>query len=109
MQKKFIIINIGHGYRKIKIDDINYINIERRNLCIHTLDNKKIMGCCLRQSFREETKKLIKFQELYLIGNALIINLNNVKNIYSNYIEFINDAQIYYPPKYYKELIQNLT
>lgn len=41
-------INIGQGYRKIKIDDINYINIERRNLCFHTIDNESVMSCCLR-------------------------------------------------------------
>ena len=74
LNEKFTMINIGQGYRKIKIDDINYINIERRNLCFHTINNENIMSCCLRQSFSNETKYLMKFNELYLIGNTLIVN-----------------------------------
>lgn len=101
-------INIGQGYRKTKIDDINYINIEQRNLCFHTINNESIMSRCLRQSFNNETKYLMKFDELYLIGNTLIINLKNIKSIYSNYIEFISGAQVYYPNKYYKELLRIL-
>ena len=108
LNERFVMINIGQGYRKIKIDDINYINIERRNLCFHTIDNESIMSCCLRQSFSNETKYLKKFDELYLIGNTLIINLKNIKSICSNCIEFINGAQIYYPNKYYKELLKIL-
>lgn len=108
LSEKFTMINIGQGYRKIKIDDINYINIERRNLCFHTINNENIMSCCLRQSFGNETKHLMNFDELYLIGNTLIINLKNIKSICSNYIEFINGAQVYYPNKYYKELLKIL-
>ena len=108
LDERFVMINMRRGYRKIKIDDINYINIEQRNLCFHTVNNENIMSRCLRQSFINETKFIMKFNELYLIGNTLIVNLKNIKSIYPNYIEFINGAQIYYPNKYYKELLKFL-
>ena len=92
------------GDRRIKLNNLNYINIEGRCLCYHLKDGSLLDGKTLRTNFREATTAYAEKQGLYLIGNNLLINLEEIKYLNKDHIIFDNDEKLYYPQKYYETL-----
>jgi hypothetical protein len=104
IKEESIVITTGLGDRRIKLNNLNYINIEGRCLCYHLKDGSLLDGKTLRTNFREATKAYAEKQGLYLIGNNLLINLEEIKYLNKDHIIFDNDEKLYYPQKYYETL-----
>ena len=104
IKEESIVITTGLGDRRIKLNNLNYINIEGRCLCYHLKDGSLLDGKTLRTNFREATKAYAEKQGLYLIGNNLLINLEEIKYLNQDHIIFDNDEKLYYPQKYYESL-----
>lgn len=106
-RQRAIIAKLGHdNSMRIYIKNLNYINIEGRNMVFHTQEaQKKIVGPILRQSFRKEIEiYLTNNPELYLASPGILVNLVNIKSICMNRIEFIDGEVLFFPKSSYDKL-----
>ena len=99
-----IIIKIPNGERRIRINNLNYINIVRRCLCYHLKDGTMFDGQTLRSSFEKAIDPLQKHKAFIFLAPSLLINLGEIKIINKDHIVFENDDILYFPMKQYDTL-----
>ena len=96
-----IIIKIPSGDRRIRINNLNYINIVRRCLCYHLKDGTMFDGQTLRSSFEKAIDPLQKHKSFLFLSPSLLINLGEIKILNKDNIIFENDDVLFYPMKQY--------
>lgn len=90
---------------KFTANDLNYVNIEQRSLGFHFTNKTMIKSISMRCAFEKAVQEYLDAnKEYYLVSVGLLVNLNNIKTLYSNHIEFENGDIIYYPSTKYKKL-----
>ncbi len=99
-----IIIKIPSGERRVRINNLNYINIVRRCLCYHLKDGAMFDGQTLRSSFEKAIDPLHKHKSFIFLAPSLLINLGEIKIINKDNIIFENDDVLYFPMKQYDNL-----
>ena len=99
-----IIIKIPSGERRVRINNLNYINIVRRCLCYHLKDGAMFDGQTLRSSFEKAIDPLNKHKSFIFLAPSLLINLGEIKIINKDNIVFENDDVLYFPMKQYDNL-----
>ena len=99
-----IIIKISSGERRVRINNLNYINIVRRCLCYHLKDGAMFDGQTLRSSFEKAIDPLHKHKSFIFLAPSLLINLGEIKIINKDNIVFENDDVLYFPMKQYDNL-----
>ena len=99
-----IIIKIPTGERRVRINNLNYINIVRRCLCYHLKDGAMFDGQTLRSSFEKAIDPLQKHKTFIFLSPSLLINLSEIKIINKDHIIFENDDVLYFPMKQYDNL-----
>lgn len=104
IKKSSIVMTLPHeGDRRIFVKDLNYIDINCRNLCFHEI-SQDTNGSILRKSFEKEVQSYLKHTELFFLKPSLLINVSNINVLTNNHIVFRNGAILYYPKIKYKEL-----
>ena len=96
-----IIIKIPSGDRRIRINNLNYINIVRRCLCYHLKDGTMFDGQTLRSSFEKAIDPLQKHKSFLFLSPSLLINLGEIKILNKDNIIFENDDVLFFPMKQY--------
>lgn len=96
-----IIIKIPSGDRRIRINNLNYINIVRRCLCYHLKDGAMFDGQTLRSSFEKAIDPLQKHKSFLFLSPSLLINLGEIKILNKDNIIFENDDVLFFPMKQY--------
>ena len=96
-----IIIKIPSGERRVRINNLNYINIVRRCLCYHLKDGAMFDGQTLRSSFEKAIDPLHKHKSFIFLAPSLLINLGEIKIINKDNIVFENDDVLFFPMKQY--------
>lgn len=99
-----IIIKIPSGERRVRINNLNYINIVRRCLCYHLKDGAMFDGQTLRSSFEKAIDPLHKHKSFIFLAPSLLINLGEIKIINKDNVIFENDDVLYFPMKQYDNL-----
>lgn len=99
-----IIIKIPSGERRVRINNLNYINIVRRCLCYHLKDGAMFDGQTLRGSFEKAIDPLQKHKTFIFLAPSLLINLSEIKIVNKDHIIFENDDILYFPMKQYDNL-----
>ena len=99
-----IIIKISTGDRRVRVNNLNYVNIVRRCLCYHLKDGTMFDGQTLRSSFEKAIDPLNKHKSFLFLAPSLLINLGEIKIVNKDHIIFDNDEKLYYPQKYYETL-----
>ena len=79
----------------MNINEINYINIVGRSLGYHLTNGETFIGVSMRSSFSKETKELLNYSNLFFIGPAFIINLDNIDTIQNTMVKFKNGDTTY--------------
>lgn len=96
MRHKVVSIITSAGLRRVEAKMINYINIERRNICYHMSDGELINGQTMRTSFAKTVGEAVLLNDDYkFLKPSLIVNLDQIKNRKNNKIEFLNGDIIY--------------
>ena len=98
------IIKISSGERRVRVNDLNYVNIVRRCLCYHLKDGAMFDGQTLRSSFEKAINPLDKHKQFIFLAPSLLINLNEIKIINKDHLIFENDDVLYFPMKQYDTL-----
>lgn len=99
-----IIIPIPGGERRVRVNNLNYINIVKRCLCYHLKDGTMFDGQTLRTSFEKAISPLQyhKTKAFYFLAPSLLINIGEVKIINGDNLIFENDDVLYFPKKSYE-------
>lgn len=104
MSKDFIIARTKTKDSKVLIKQLNYINIEKRNLCYHLVDNETKQGVTLTTTFYRAITPLDQFESLVFIRPSLLVNVSNIAEICTNKIIF-EDGDILYLPRAKRQII----
>ena len=88
----------------IEVNKLNYVNIAHRSLRFYMTYGKQIDSQTLRQSFYKEVQPMLKHTELYFMAPSLLVNLENIKELYPDHIIFKNGDITYYPKTQYEKL-----
>lgn len=106
IQDDNIIIKIPAGERRVRANNLNYINIVKRCLCYHLKDGTVFDGQTLRTSFEKAISPLQhhKSKSLLFLPPSLLINIGEIKIVNSNNIIFENDDILYFPKKAYETI-----
>ena len=98
IKQRSVVVKLSHQREKrLDIENLNYINITNRNLQYHLADNSKLNSQTLRQSFQKEIAPLLVNPELYFIPPSLLVNLNNINQLYNDHLEFFNEEKLFFP------------
>lgn len=95
------IIKIPTGDRRIRLNNLNYVNIVRRCLCYHLKDGNMFDGQTLRTSFEKAIDPIQHHKAFLFLAPSLLINLSEIKIINADHIIFENDDILYFPKKQY--------
>lgn len=90
IQNNFICIQTIEGDQRLKISELNYVNIEGRNLCYHLTDGTKTNSTTLTTSFIKAITPLDQHELLLFIKPSLLINISKIKIVDTNRIIFDN-------------------
>ena len=105
IKSNIIAIKLGHsGEEVIEVKNLNYINIVNRNLRFYMVDKTEINSQTLRQSFAKEITPMLTHKELFFMMPSLLVNLENIKQLYDGYIVFKNEEKLYYPKLWHEKL-----
>lgn len=105
IKSKVIAIKKAHnGEEIIEVNKLNYVNIVHRSLRFYMTYGKQIDSQTLRQSFYKEVQPMLKHTELYFMAPSLLVNLENIKELYPDHIIFKNGDITYYPKTQYEKL-----
>lgn len=97
-----IIIKIPQGERRVRINNLNYINIVKRCLCYHLKDGTMFDGQTLRSSFEKAINPLQNNKTFLFLSPSLLINLSEIKIVNGDNVVFENDDVLYVPKKSYE-------
>lgn len=108
IQDDNIIIKIPTGERRVRVNNLNYINIVKRCLCYHLKDGAMFDGQTLRTSFEKAISPLQfhKSGAFLFLPPSLLINVGEIKIVNIDNIVFENDDVLYFPRKSY-ETVRN--
>lgn len=95
VKEENIIIQLSSGERRVRVNNLNYINIEKRCLCYHLADGNIFDGQSLRASFIKAIRPLNEHPNFLFAPPSLLINIMNVKDLYKNRIVFDNEDVVY--------------
>ena len=98
-----LIIKLPNGERRVRANNLNYINIVRRCLCYHLKDGTMFDGQTLRTSFEKAIFPLQhhKSKSFLFLPPSLLINIGEIKIVNGDNIVFENDDVLYIPKKAY--------
>ena len=103
IQADSIMIPVPGGERRVRANNLNYINIVKRCLCYHLKDGTMFDGQTLRGSFEKAIAPLhINNAKSFLfLAPSLLINIGEIKILNSDNLVFENDDVLYFPKKSY--------
>ena len=105
IKSNIIAVKKAHnGEEIIEVNKLNYVNIVNRNLRFYMDCGKQIDSQSLRQSFAKEVEPMLKHIELYFMPPSLIVNLDNIKELYPDHMIFKSGESAYYPKTQYDKL-----
>ena len=101
IQDDTIVIQIPTGDRRVRANNLNYINIVKRCLCYHLKDGTMFDGQTLRSSFEKAISPLQfhKSKSFLFLPPSLLINIGEVKIVNGDHVIFENDDILYFPKK----------
>lgn len=105
IRSKVIAIKKAHnGEEIVEVTKLNYVNIVHRSLRFYMTCGKQIDSQSLRQSFSKEIEPMLKHEELYFMAPSLLVNLENIKELYPDHMIFKSSEIAYYPKTQYEKL-----
>lgn len=102
--QKTTILQLNQKKKKIPINDLLYVNIERRCPCYHLKENQLLFGSTIRGKFEEATRYLMNKPELLRAGPSLIVNIDNIEELSKEKIIFSNKEELYLPRGSYERI-----
>lgn len=90
------------GEERIPLKELLYADIIGRNLTCHFYDGELIQSTTLKKSFEKMIGTLKDNPDFVFVAPSLLINLNYISSMNSNYLTFITGETLYFPKSAYK-------
>lgn len=103
-KEKVVIIPTALGNKRIKIEELNFINIEQRSLWYHLTAGAMPAAHILRTSFGKAIEPYLVHKNLMFIHPSLLFNLDNIALLNKDHMVFGSGEILYFPRKYYGEI-----
>ncbi len=100
-RKKYLLIRIGGSLCRIPIQDIEYVEAQKKSQYLYLADGTQHM---LRLTMVKIYDMLSEYEEFVKAGVSYIVNLIHVESISAQMIQFDNGKQIYLPRGAYPAL-----
>lgn len=104
VREESIIIKASDGDRRVKINNVNYIDIVKRCVCYHLKDGAMCDGRSMRTSFEKAVYPLQEHKAFLFIPPSLLINISEIKRLDHDHLQFENDEILYFPRKAYETI-----
>ena len=91
---KYILVKTNDGVEKIDIEEINYVELLKRRLYYHLIDDTEIVSVSLHGSFKEANASLLEDERFVMCGASYVINLHQIKQITQEDINFNNHTTL---------------
>lgn len=98
-QNKGISVKTKEGVKRIRLDDILYIELLNRNICYHLKDGETVIGTQQRISFTEMVAPLLSDERFCKCGASCVLNLHQVKLVNKAEVHFCNGDKLLSVPK----------
>lgn len=95
IQKSSVVVQTVKGITKLRIHEVNYIDIEDRSICYHLTNNTKEYSSTLTTSFKKAITPLDTHDLLLFLSPSLLMNITKIRTIGTNYIIFENGDKLY--------------
>ena len=93
--QKSLIIKTKEGDIRIVIDDILYVDMNKRMVAYHLTDNQIIESNSIRTTFAEAVQELLLDNRFNLCGASTVVNLHYITMIEKDSIQFHDGSQLY--------------
>lgn len=90
------------GEERIPLKELLYADIIGRNLTCHFYDGELIQSTTLKKSFEKMIGTLKDNPDFVFVAPSLLINLNYISSMNSNYLTFTTGETLYFPKSAYK-------
>lgn len=90
------------GEERIPLKELLYADIIGRNLTCHFYDGELIQSTTLKKSFEKMIGPLKDNPDFVFVAPSLLINLNYISSMNSNYLTFTTGEVLYFPKSAYK-------
>jgi len=100
-RKKYLVIRISNSLCRIPMQDIAYVEAQKKNQCLYLSTGTQHM---LRLTMAKIFEMLSEYEEFVKVGISYIINLIHVESISAQMIQMDNGKQIYLPRGAYRAL-----
>jgi hypothetical protein len=100
-----IVLKTSYGEKRIKLNNLNYIDIVKRCLCYHLRDGSILDGQTLRTSYEKAINPLDKHECLLFLAPSLLINLSQIDELHDDHVVF-EDKDVCYFPKKAKDIVK---
>ena len=102
--QKTTILQLNQKKKKIPINDLLYVNIEKRCACYHLKEKQNLYSSTIRGKFEEATRYLMNKPELLRASPTLIVNIDNIEELSREKIIFSNKEELYLPRGSYERI-----
>lgn len=90
------------GEERIPLKELLYADIIGRNLTCHFYDGELIQSTTLKKSFEKMIGTLKDNPDFVFVAPSLLINLNYISSMNSNYLTFTTGEILYFPKSAHK-------
>lgn len=93
--QKSLIVKTRDGDVKLILNDILYVDMNKRMVTYHLLDGKTIESSTIRTTFAEAVQNLLQDGRFALSGASSLVNLHYIVMVEKESIIFQNELQLY--------------
>lgn len=97
---------LKNGIMRDDLGKLTYIDKSRRSCRYHFSDGKVYEGPTVRGTFEACVEEFLCYEELYLAGKSLLLNLRHIRLIDANGI-ILSNGEVVHPPKSRYEAVSN--
>lgn len=99
IKENSIVIKTSFGEKRVKLNNLNYIDIVKRCLCYHLKDGSILDGQTLRTSFEKAITPLDQHEALLFLPPSMLINLEQIDELHDDHVVFEDKSMCYFPKK----------
>jgi len=100
---------LKHGVMRDDPDNLTYIDKSKRSCRYHFADGKVYEGPIVRGAFEECIEQYLCYEEMFLAGKSMLINLRHVRIISDSCIVLSNGEELHPPKSRYEAVYQAWT
>ncbi|MBQ1193867.1 MAG: response regulator transcription factor [Lachnospiraceae bacterium] len=104
-EEKSFIIKTKDGSVRLDYNNILYVDLDKRALTFHLLNDQTVRGNTIRITFAEAVHELLQDNRFVLCGASMAVNLQHITMVESDSLLFQDNSNVYISKRAIKELL----